>query len=104
LTFSKKENDKRNTYIQLTEEGEKVFYQIVEGYDPEQNAAFQASMPLKEIFGKFPEIIEMMTIVRNIYGDDFMEIFEKSFNNIEHEFTEDDGKLRKKENLETELV
>ena len=54
-------------------------------------------MPLKEIFGKFPEIIEMMTIVRNIYGDDFMEIFEKSFDNIENEFTEEDGKLRKKE-------
>ena len=30
----------------------------------------------------------MMTIVRNIYGDDFMEIFEKSFSNIENEFTE----------------
>ena len=38
---------------------------------------YEASMPLKEIFGKFPEIIEMMTIVRNIYGDDFMEIFRK---------------------------
>jgi MarR family protease production transcriptional regulator HPr len=104
LKFSKKENDKRNTYIQLTEEGEKVFHQIVEVFDPEQNAALEGSLPLKEIFGKFPEIIEMMTIVRNIYGDDFMEIFEKSFDNIENEFTEEDGKLRKKERLETELV
>lgn len=104
LKFSKKENDKRNTYIQLTEEGEKVFHQIVEVFDPEQNAALEGSKPLKEIFGKFPEIIEMMTIVRNIYGDDFMEIFERSFTNIESEFTEEDGKLRKKENLETELV
>jgi len=104
LEFSKKENDKRNTYIQLTEEGEKIFHQIVEVFDPEQNAALEGSLPLKEIFGKFPEIIEVMTIVRNIYGDDFMEIFEKSFDNIESEFTEEDGKLRKKERLETELV
>lgn len=104
LKFSKKENDKRNTYIQLTEEGEKLFHQIVEVFDPEQNAALEASIPLKEIFGKFPEIIEIMTIVRNIYGDDFMEIFEKSFDNIENEFIEEDGNLRKKENLEKELV
>jgi MarR family protease production transcriptional regulator HPr len=104
LKFSKKENDKRNTYVQLTEEGEKIFHQIVEVFDPEQNAALEASMPLKEIFGKFPEIIEMMTVVRNIYGDDFMEIFERSFNNIENEFVEEEGKLRKKEPLETELV
>ena len=106
LQFSKKENDKRNTYIQLTEKGEELFLRIVETYDPSQNAAYEASLPLKEIFGKFPEILEMMTIVRNIYGDDFMEIFEKSFNNIESEFSEENGRLRKKEeeHPETELV
>ena len=30
-----------------------------------------------------------MVMVRKIYGDDFMEIFEKSFNNLESDFTED---------------
>ena len=104
LEFSKRENDKRNTYIQLTEKGEEIFLELLESYDPKQNAAYSASMPLKDIYGKFPEIMEMMAIVRNIYGEDFMEIFEKSFSNIENEFTESDGKLNKKTPLKTELI
>lgn len=104
LQFSKKENDKRNTYIQLTEKGEKIFLEIMEAYDPAQNAAYSASLPLKDIYGKFPEMLEVMAIVRNIYGDDFMEIFEKSFNNIDKEFSEDEGKLQKKIPQKTELI
>lgn len=38
-----------------------------------------------------------MAIVRNIYGDDFMEIFKKSFENIDNDFIEQDGKLVKKD-------
>lgn len=97
LRFSKKESDKRNTYIQLTEEGENILLSLMETYDPGKNAAFSGAMPLRELYGKFPDIIEMMTIVRNIYGDDFMEIFEKSFDNIESEFVEEKGKLVKKD-------
>ncbi|WP_071396034.1 HTH-type transcriptional regulator Hpr [Bacillus tuaregi] len=104
LQFSKKENDKRNTYIQLTEKGENIFLEIMEAYDPAQNAAYSASLPLKDIYGKFPEMLEVMAIVRNIYGDDFMEIFEKSFNNIDKEFVEDEGKLQKKVPQKTELI
>src|SRR3954452_23150383 len=33
LQFSKKENDKRNTYIKLTEKGETIFLKIMESYD-----------------------------------------------------------------------
>ncbi|WP_409274261.1 HTH-type transcriptional regulator Hpr [Neobacillus sp. SCS-31] len=95
LQFSKKENDKRNTYIQLTEMGESILLELMESYDPGSNSVFSGAMPLRELYGKFPDIIEMMAIVRNIYGDDFMEIFEKSFHNLECEFTEEDGKLRK---------
>ena len=83
--------------FKLTEKGEEIFLELLESYDPKKNAAYSASMPLKEIFGKFPEIMEVMAIVRNIYGDDFMEIFEKSFSNIENEFIEEDGKLEKRE-------
>jgi MarR family transcriptional regulator, protease production regulatory protein HPr len=97
LQFSKKENDKRNTYIQLTPEGEDIFLRIMESYQPTGNAAYTGALPLRDLYGKFPDIIEMMAIVRNIYGDDFMEIFERSFNNIETEFNEDDGKLKKSE-------
>ncbi len=104
LEFSKKENDKRNTYIKLTEKGETIFLKIMESYDPNQNAVYSAAMPLKDLYGKFPEIMEMMAIVRNIYGDDFMEIFEKSFNNIENGFDDYEGKLRRKIPIKTELI
>jgi MarR family transcriptional regulator, protease production regulatory protein HPr len=97
LQFSKKESDKRNTYIQLTEQGENILLKLMETYEPSKVATFTGALPLRELYGKFPEIIEMMTIVRNIYGDDFMEIFERSFENLETEFEEEKGKLVKKE-------
>lgn len=110
LTFSKKETDKRNTYIQLTPEGEQILLSLMESYDPTKNSVFAGAMPLRELYGKFPDIIEMMAIIRNIYGDDFMDIFERSFNNIETDYVEKDGKLSKKdlvienENEEKEYV
>jgi MarR family transcriptional regulator, protease production regulatory protein HPr len=104
LKFSKKENDKRNTYIQLTEAGEKIFLSLMEIYEPNGNAAFTGALPLRELYGKFPDIIEMMAIVRNIYGDDFMEIFERSFVNIESEFVEENGRLKKAEKPTQELA
>ncbi|MEH7072430.1 HTH-type transcriptional regulator Hpr [Neobacillus drentensis] len=104
LQFSKKENDKRNTYIQLTEEGENILLQLMETYAPDGNAVFSGALPLRELYGKFPEIVEMMAIVRNIYGEDFMEIFERSFHNIESRFVEDEGKLKKLQSTEQELV
>ncbi|MDE3838127.1 transcriptional regulator Hpr [Bacillus methanolicus] len=104
LKFSKKENDKRNTYVQLTEKGERILLSLMESYRPDKNAAFSGALPLRDLYGKFPEIIEIMAILRNIYGDDFMEIFEKSFHNIETEFIEVDGRLTKKELSKEEYV
>ena len=50
-------------------------------------------------------MIEMMAVIRNIYGEDFMEIFEKSFANIDRDFTDTDGKITKKKiEKETEPV
>lgn len=104
LKFSKKENDKRNTYIKITAEGEDILLRLMETYEPNGNAVFSGALPLRELYGKFPDIIEMMAIVRNIYGDDFMEIFERSFQNIESEFVEENGKLKKAENTKKELA
>lgn len=104
LKFSKKENDKRNTYIQLTPEGENILLQLMETYDPNAYSAFTGALPLRELYGKFPDIIEMMAIIRNIYGQDFMEIFERSFHNLESKFVEEDGKLKKSEEIEQELA
>ncbi|MFY4774235.1 HTH-type transcriptional regulator Hpr [Metabacillus sp. RGM 3146] len=100
LEFSKKLNDKRNTYIQLTQKGEDIFLKLLEDYDPSRNAILKGALPLQQLYGKFPEIIEMMAIIRNIYGDDFMEIFERSFTNIEEEFEEKENRLQKVEEAE----
>jgi MarR family protease production transcriptional regulator HPr len=104
LSFSKKEDDKRNTYIELTEKGEEILLKLMESYDPTHNAVFNGALPLYELYGKFPEILEIMCIIRNIYGDDFMQIFERSFQNIENEFIEKDGRLRKKNERKKEEV
>jgi MarR family transcriptional regulator, protease production regulatory protein HPr len=104
LRFSKKENDKRNTYVELTEEGENILLQLMENYQPDNSSVLSGALPLRDLYGKFPDIIEMMAIVRNIYGDDFMEIFEKSFNNIETEFEDENGLLKKKSQSNRELV
>ncbi|CAH0223507.1 HTH-type transcriptional regulator Hpr [Peribacillus sp. Bi96] len=105
LTFSKKENDKRNTYIEITPEGERILLDLMETYDPSKNSAFSGALPLRELYGKFPDMIEMMAVIRNIYGEDFMQIFERSFDNIDQEFTDVEGKITKKKiEKETEPV
>ncbi|MDZ5713076.1 HTH-type transcriptional regulator Hpr [Jeotgalibacillus haloalkalitolerans] len=95
LEFSKRENDKRNTYIKLTEKGDELLLELMENYSPETHSVFEGAAPLREIYGKFPEMMDVMAIVKNIYGDDFMKIFETSFNNIETEFSEVEGKIKK---------
>lgn len=100
LQFSKKESDKRNTYIQLTEKGEELVLKLLEDFDPSRNTVFKGALPLHNIYGKFPELIEMMAIIRNIYGDDFLTIFERSFHNIEQEFIVEDGKMKKKKDVQ----
>lgn len=46
--------------------------------------------------GSSRENIELIAILRNIYGQDFIDIFEKSLEDIEENFTESDQKLVKK--------
>ena len=104
LQFSKRENDKRNTYVQLTDSGESLLLEIMEVYDPANNSVYQGAIPLRDLYGKFPDVIELMAIIRNIYGNDFMEIFEKSFHNIETDFFEVEGQVQKKLNVDVESV
>lgn len=83
LTFSKKVEDKRNTYIQLTEKGEKLVIDLLKNYDPSKHTILLGVQPLKDLYGKYPDILELLAIVRNIYGDDFMDIFQKTYADIE---------------------
>ncbi|MFC3883948.1 HTH-type transcriptional regulator Hpr [Bacillus songklensis] len=95
LQFFKKENDRRNTYIQLTEKGKELLLKLFEDYDPLQNSVCKEALSLQHVYGKFPDMIEIMAVVRNIYGDDFIGIFERSLERIEKDFVEEDGRLKK---------
>ena len=64
---------------------------MYEHYHDSEHTILHGSLPLKELYGRFPEFLDVMAVIRNIYGEDFIEIFEKSFsnfkesiNNIEH--------------------
>lgn len=93
LEFSKKENDKRNTYVQITPAGEEILLQLIENYDASNDSILAGAEPLRGLYGKFPDIMEMMAIVRNIYGDDFMDIFHRSFSNFEQQIDEVEKKI-----------
>ena len=97
LQFSKKENDKRNTYICLTDQGKELFVNIMENFNPSNSTALSAALPIKNLYGKFPDLMDMVTIVKQIYGDNFMDIFEQSFTNLDHILEEDNGQLKQKE-------
>jgi len=94
LSFSKREDDKRNTYIELTEKGEELLIDMIEHYHDSQHSVIESSLPLKDLYGRFPEFMEVMAVIRNIYGDDFMEIFEHSFKNIDQSFDEKIGNIK----------
>lgn len=79
LEFSKREDDKRNTYVELTEKGSDLIILMYEHYHDTDHSILDGSLPLKEIYGRFPEFLDVMAVIRNIYGDDFIEIFERSF-------------------------
>ncbi|NCG68863.1 HTH-type transcriptional regulator Hpr [Bacillus coagulans] len=83
LKFSKKENDKRNTYIQLTHKGREIFLKSLEAFNPKKSSVIQGTMPLYDLYGKFPDMMELAAIVRQIYGQDFMDIVENSIFNGE---------------------
>ncbi|TCI23631.1 MULTISPECIES: HTH-type transcriptional regulator Hpr [Exiguobacterium] len=85
LTFSKKETDKRNTYVQLTPEGEALLLETIHAFDPEENGVFRASLPLQELYGKFPDLTDITAIVRRLYGDNFMDIFAETSKMITEE-------------------
>lgn len=93
LCFSKKDDDRRNTYVTVTAEGETLILEMNENYYDTNHAVLSGSLPIKELYGKFPEFLEVMSVIRNIYGEDFMEIFENGFKNIDGAYEDSDGKL-----------
>jgi len=86
LQFFKKDDDRRNTYVSVTEEGEELLTGMNERYYDSDHGILDGSLPIKNIYGKFPEFLEVMSVIRNIYGEDFMEIFELGFKRIDNSF------------------
>lgn len=88
LRFSKRDDDKRNTYVEVTDLGETLLDDMNEHYLDTNHAALESSLPLKDLYGRFPDFMELMAVIRNIYGDDFMEIFERGFKNLDENYKE----------------
>lgn len=86
LVFYKKDEDRRNTYVSVTAEGEKLLLEMNDNYFNSNRDILEGSLPIKDLYGKFPEFLEVMSVIRNIYGEDFMEIFEQGFINLESTF------------------
>ena len=99
IIFSKNENDKRNTYVRLSEKGEELYSNLVETFNKNESSIYQAALPLKELFGKFPTLLELNGMVHTLYGEDFMNITEHSLVNINEEFEEVDGNLKTKKDF-----
>lgn len=72
IIFSKNENDKRNTYVRLSEKGEELYSNLVETFNKNESSIYQAALPLKELFGKFPTLLELNGMVHTLYGEDFI--------------------------------
>jgi len=95
LQFFKKDDDRRITYVSVTGEGEELLFGMNEHYYDSEHGILDGSLPIKSIYGKFPEFLEVMSVIRNIYGEDFMEIFELGFKRIDHSFDDDLGSLNR---------
>ncbi|WOV83509.1 HTH-type transcriptional regulator Hpr [Sporosarcina jeotgali] len=93
LKFFKKEDDRRNTYVLVTELGEELLKEMTENYFVSDHTILDGSLPIKNLYGKFPEFLEVMSVIRNVYGEDFMEIFEKGFESLGQTFNEENGHL-----------
>ncbi|CAM3942884.1 HTH-type transcriptional regulator Hpr [Alkalicoccus chagannorensis] len=93
LTFSKQADDKRNTYVYLTKKGESLLLETFSSYNPDTYSVYTGSLPIKELYGKFPEFSELMSIVKHVYGPEFIELFETSMEKFEEDFSEKEGEL-----------
>ncbi|MGI8314519.1 HTH-type transcriptional regulator Hpr [Halobacillus mangrovi] len=83
LQFSKRENDKRNTYVELTEEGVELLEATLAEYNPDDNSVLRGVLPMTEMYGKLPEFLDLSALIKEIYGDEYMEILERSLESIE---------------------
>ncbi|WP_173917014.1 HTH-type transcriptional regulator Hpr [Halobacillus sp. Marseille-Q1614] len=85
LKFSKRENDKRNTYIELTSMGTELLEDTLNNYEPSNNSVLKGVLPMAEVYGKLPEFLDLSALIKEIYGDEYIDILERSLQSIQDE-------------------
>ena len=100
----KEENDKRNTYIILTQDGKNLLLAIIHSYNPDQMNIHKGISTLKEAYGIYPEFLELEAVIRLIYGGDLINVANNSLRNVRESSIEQEGVLKKtKEKLQVNL-
>jgi len=65
---------------------------LLESYQREDNDLVSASLPLRNLYGKFPELLELKAIIRHINGEKFIDTHEQIFQHFEKDFIEENVK------------
>lgn len=86
VSLSKRVNDKRSTYVELTDEGRELFIETMQAMDPDKNSIVYASLSLQSEGGQFPEFEELETIVEELYGADYIDILNRSLSGIKRKY------------------
>ncbi|AJC95860.1 HTH-type transcriptional regulator Hpr [Staphylococcus hyicus] len=73
LTLEKDTNDKRNTYIHLTDNGKKLIEEIFEQYNIDNNTVYQASEQFSEEMFHKPNFSDAHYLVAKMHGKDFID-------------------------------
>lgn len=97
LTLTKKENDRRNTYVYLTESGRELLRETLKSYSPYNDHVLKGTLPLKNIYGKFPDFTELLSIIREVYGKEFTHFFDQSFKQANENFSHEKSKEKEAE-------
>lgn len=100
----KEEDDKRSTYIVLTQEGKNLLLDILHSYNPDQMNIHKGISALKEAYGIYPEFLELEAVIRLIYGRDLINVANNSLQNVRESLIEQEELFKKtKEKLQVNL-
>lgn len=95
LRLIKNKAKKKNTCIELTKTGEDLLVEILKSFKPHENEIFLGALSTKKLYGKLPNFTELLTLMRNIYGEDLITLIDYCSSSIERNLIEEDGVLKK---------
>ncbi|PFI60726.1 transcriptional regulator [Priestia megaterium] len=87
----KEKHDKRNTYIILTQDGQNLLLDIVSSYNPDKMKINKGISSLKEVYGIYPEFLDLEAMIRLIYGEDLKKIANHSLQNVREALLEQEN-------------